>query len=236
MPYELHKAQGYLRQLAAELLYIKTVVFIGGREPGTDPESYAEQLANNFYIMANLHSKLQDIYYVCESTLSWINTGSARHANEVLDMGIQSLPDQWFIPFFAGFNHFRYLNEPTEASAYLRNASLINGAPIWIGHLSAMLAAQGGNIRTGLLWLKAMLATEEDETAKLRYMAAIADFEKATLVLQAIASYEKQHGAPPSSLQELVPEQFDHLPVVRDMFILDYVPPHLYLRRKDARK
>jgi len=236
MPFELHKAQGYLRQLAAELLYIKTVVFIGGREGGTDPESYADQLATNFHIMANLHPKLQDIYYICEPSLSWINTDSARRANEVLDIGVQAHPDQWFIPFFVGFNHFRYLNEPSVASNYLHKASLINGAPIWIGHLSVMLAAQGGNITTGLLCLKAMLATEEDEAAKSRYRKAITDFEKATLVLQAIASYEELHGTPPSSLQELVPEQLNHLPALRDMYILEYVPPHLYLRRKNAEK
>lgn len=225
-------ALGYLHQLGAEMLYVKTVVFLGGRDSGISMESYAPSLARHFQAMADLHPRFQDTYYLCESSLSWISPGYARLVNQVLEKGIRARPDLWSLPFFVGFNYFRYLDRPDEASTYLWQAARVESAPVWLGHLATILAAEGGNIYGGLLWLKAMLVTEEDEAMKARYRADIAEFEKALMVAEALKRYREKYGQPAAKLNDLRPEFLARLPEMGGGYELVYKSQNLRLLRK----
>jgi len=232
LPITLQRTLGYLRQLGAEMLYIKAVVFLGGRTPGTPPQTYADVLAEHFQTIAQLHPKLLDTYYMGESSLPWINAEQARRANQILETGVRARPDEWFIPFYIGFNEFRYLNHPIRAAGWLQQVSEIKNAPTWLGHLSAILSARGGDILGGLAWLRAMKAAESNESTKRLYDADIAEFEKAARVLGAIAAYERTHGKPPLTLEALSPGFLEHLPKMQQGFVLDYRYPNLHLVRQ----
>jgi len=232
LPAALQRTLGYFRQIGAEMLYIKTAVFLGGRPPGTPPQTYAGQLAQHFQVISALHPKFLDTYYLSESSLPWIDTEYAKRANRVLESGARARPDEWFIPFFIGFNYFRYLHEPIKAATWLHQASQTRNAPSWLGHLSALLSARGGDIVGGLIWLRAMLAAEEDERTRAMYRADIAEFTKAARVLGAIYAYERRHGRAPESLDDLSPEFLKRLPEMQRGYVLDYNRPNLHLERK----
>ncbi|HKI61855.1 MAG TPA: hypothetical protein VKA31_06130 [Mariprofundaceae bacterium] len=231
-PVALLKTAGYLKQLGAEMLYIKAAVFLGGRDPETPPDSYAAVLANHFDAMTALHPRLLDIYYLSESSLSWIGAQYTQRANAILAQGGIYRPELWVIPFFIGFNQFYYLHNFNDASRTLRTTSLKEGAPVWLGHLSALLAARGGNILGGLAWLRAMAATEDDATVRTRYEIEIKEFEKAAHVLSAISSYQQKYSRPPAELKNLVPEFIDAIPILGEGYELDYEAPELYMRKK----
>jgi len=231
LPITLQRTLGYLRQFGAEMLYIKAVVFLGGRAPGTPPQTYADTLAEHFQIISQLHPKLLDTYYMSESSLSWINAEQAKRANQILETGVRARPNAWVIPFFAGFNEFRYLNHPIRAAGWLQQASEIKNSPIWLGHLSAILSARGGDILGGLAWLRAMKVAETDEAMKKMYDVDITEFEKAARVLGAISAYERTHGKPPLTLEALSPGLLEHLPKMRHGYVLDYNRPNLHLVR-----
>jgi len=232
LPIALQRTLGYLRQFGAEMLYIKAAVFLGGRAAGTPPQTYADTLAEHFQTISQLHPKLLDTYYMGESSLSWINAEQARRANQILETGVRARPDEWVIPFFIGFNEFRYLNHPARAAGWLQQASEIKNAPPWLGHLSAILSARGGDILGGLAWLRAMKIAETDEATKKLYDMDIAEFEKAAYVLGAIAAYERIHGKPPLTLEALSPVFLKHLPKMHQGFVLDYKRPNLRLVRR----
>ena len=167
LPVQLQQASlGYLHQLGAEMLHIKAAVFLGGIRSAVAPETYVDNLADHFDIATTLHPKLLDIYYLAESSLSWIGNDSVRRANHVLDKGARARPDQWVLPFFAGFNSFYYLKEHDAAAEHLQRAAAVEGAPRWIGHLASVIAGRGGDIYGGLMWLRAMLADEEDQEVR----------------------------------------------------------------------
>lgn len=231
-PLALQRTLGYLRQLDAEMLYIKAVVFLGGRTAGAPPQTYADTLAEYFRIISQLHPKLLDTYYLSESSLPRINAGNARRANRILETGARAHPDEWFIPFFIGFNEFRYLNHPVKAAGWLRQASESDGAPAWLGHLSAILSARGGDILGGLAWLRAMKMAETNAPTKKMYDADIAEFEKAARVLGAINAYERHFGRAPRSLDDLLPEFLQRLPGMQRGYVLDYRRPDLHLDRR----
>lgn len=237
LPANVHKiTAGYMVQLWAEMLYIKTTVFLGGRKSGQEHQNYAENLAEHFLVISTLHPGFIDTYFLCESSLSSLGSDSAKKTNAVLEKGIAEKPDNWILLFFKAFNHFHYLDESAEAAEILYKATQIPGAPVWFGHLASMLSARGGNIYAGLMWLKAMLAAERDEMMRERYKKEIVIFEKAVRVLQAVQKYSDLFNHPPKELNDLVPDIIPELPKIEEGFALSWKPPVLSLIRPNGER
>jgi hypothetical protein len=222
---------GYLRQLGAELRFIQTAVFLGDIRVIKLSDTHIERLSQSFNVMAELHSPFIDTYFLCQSTLPHLGAKEARTANMVLEKGMKALPNKFILPFFIGFNHFYYLDEKLEGANALYKASQIHGSPTWLGHLSSMLSAEGGDIYAGLLWLKAIRASENDEALKTKYDEEIAAFENAIKIQKAIWAYRNQNGKYPETLDVLLPDFMPALPDFKDTFLLEWEPPHLKLRR-----
>ncbi|MBU4177219.1 MAG: hypothetical protein KJ730_05195 [Proteobacteria bacterium] len=138
-----------------------------------------------------------------------------------------ALPDNFVLPFFAGFNHFYYLAEPLEAARLFHLAAKRPNGPIMLEHLANILSAEGGNIYAALIGLRGMYASEKDEQIKMRYAEEIAAFEKAVTVLEAIRRHEKMKGTPPAALTDLVPDYLPAIPDIGPIFTLEWKPPHL---------
>lgn len=224
-------ALGYLKQLAGEMQFIKASVFYGGVKPGRDPLEYAEPLARHFTAAATLHPQFIDTYFLCQAILPYINNEYARYANTVLAQGIAALPDNFVLPFFAGFNHLYYLDESLEAARLFHLAAARPNGPPILEHLANILSAEGGNIYAALIGLQGMYASEKDEQVKKRYAEEIAAFEKAVTVLNAIQRHEKIKGTPPAALSDLVPEYLPAIPDIGPVFTLEWKPPHLQVVR-----
>jgi hypothetical protein len=229
-------ALGYLRQLGGEMQFIKASVFYGGVKPGRDPLEYAEPLAQHFTAAATLHPQFIDTYFLCQSILPYINNDYARRANTVFAQGMAALPDNYVLPFFAGFNHFYHLDEPLEAARLFHLAAAKPNGPPILEHLANLLSAEGGNIYAALIGLRGMYASEKDEQVKMRYAEEIAAFEKAVTVLEAIRRHEKMTGAPPAALADLVPNYLSAIPDIGPVFMLEWQSPHLQVVRVTKKK
>jgi hypothetical protein len=238
LPPAIEKAAlGYLRQLGGEMHFVKAGVFYGGVKPGRDPLEYAEPFAQHLTSAASLHPNFADTYFLCQATLPYINKEFALQANSVLALGMAALPDNFVPPFFIGFNHFYHLKDPRQAAIFLQQAAQYPGVPSWVGHLASTLAAEGGDIYGGLIWLKAMLAAEEDERVRERYQHSIAMFERAVTVRQAIDIYKNKHNNQyPATLDAMVPEILAALPEFDPPFQLSWEPPTLRLIRESRTK
>jgi len=221
----------YLNQLIAEVLFIKTAVYYGGLNKQMN-EDNLEIMGQYFLTISTLHPKFLDTYYRSESVLAHRGERFAQTANKILENGRRALPQDVAIPFMEGFNYFHYLNDPIKAGKILRIASNIPAAPQWLGHLASMLMAKGGNIRTGLAWLKGMLAATQDKDEKIRYTKNITALEKAMEVQQALDRYAHKHGTYPENLSALLPTELSVLPSWGDDYQLKYQQPKLFLLRK----
>lgn len=232
LPVSFHKiAAGYIKQVAAEILFIRTSVFLGGVRPGTPPTNYSDALGNNFEVMTQLYPRFIDPYYFCQGFLPHISPEAAAKANAILETGISTYPESLVFRFFYGTNFFMSMNEPRKgATAFAEAAKLPNAPPIF-GHLAALLSAQGGDIAAGLISLKTMLATENDEVVRTRYEEEIVIFEQALEVQKGLNTYINKYGVAPKTLDQLVPGFLPQLPEIKDTFTLIYDPPNLHLQR-----
>jgi len=220
----------YLKQFIAEALFIKTAVYYGGLEAAPDVASL-DVMVQHFKAMHRLHPLMLDIYYRSEGVLAHRGIKYVSAANDILREGRKALPDVVALPFFEGFNYDRYLNQPARAAVILREASEIKGSPRWIGHLASLLAAEGGNIRSGLVWLKGMQASSDEQAVKERYQKEIDIFERAFLVQLALEQYIGNTGMPPATLDALVPGYIGRIPQLDQGYHLDYRRPNLFLKR-----
>jgi hypothetical protein len=237
LPVTFHTiAAGYLKQLAAEMLFIKTSVFLGGIKPGTPPTSYGDALANNFAVMTQLYPRFIDPYYFCQAFLPPISSEAAGKASAIFETGIVANPNDFMLRFFYGTNFFLAMNEPSKGAKALAEAAKIPGAPPLFAHLAALLSAKGGDIAAGLISLNTMLAAEKDEAIRTRYQQEIAIFEQAMNVQKALNAFADKYGVSPKSLEQLVPEFLAQLPQIKDSFTLVYDPPTLRLQRPDKTK
>jgi len=224
----------YMNQLIAETLFIKTAVYYGGLNQQMD-ERNLEVMGQHFLAISELHPQFLDTYYLSEAVLAHRGDPYVRIANRILEHGRAALPGKVALPFFEGFNYFHYLNDSIKAAEILRIGSLISGSPQWIGHLASILMAGGGNIRTGLIWLKGMLAASRGENEKTRYRKDILAFEKALLVQKAIRRYHEKYGHSPGNLEALQPEFIAELPQFKGDYVLSYQAPRLSLYRRHSR-
>ena len=220
----------YLRQFIAEALFIKAAVYYGGLSIMPD-EGNLEVMGQHFTAMQRLHPSMLDIYYRSEGVLAHRGIKYTTMANGIMQQGRIALPNVVALPFFEGFNYAHYLNRPAKAAEVLRIASQIDGAPRWIGYLASLLAAEGGNIRSGLIWLKGMQASSNDEAEKARYQDEIKVFEQGLLVQVALEQYIRSVNQPPGTLDELVPDYIRQLPRLEKGYKLDYRAPNLFLKR-----
>ena len=222
---------GYLKELGSEMLFIKVAVFLGRNDLPKNKEDYAAVLTQNFHVMTDIYPEFIDPYYLCESSLPFINRKSAIDANEILLKGTRTHPDDIIIPFFRGFNYFYYLNQPKKAAAIFSDLAGRPGAPNWFGHLAGILSARGGDLYGGLLTLKAMLATEKDENIRDRYRRHIKVFEEAIKVYEALEAFKVKEKHYPEELEQLVPEYLSAVPVFDGEFSISWDPPNFRLLR-----
>ena len=222
---------GYLKELGAEMLFIKTAAFWGRNDLPKNHEEYADSLVQNFHVMTDIYPEFIDPYYFCESSLSYINADAASSANEILLKGVQSYPENIFFPFFRAFNYFYYMDQPKEAAVIFSDLAIRPDAPSWFGHLAGILSARGGDLYGGLMTLRAMSSAEEDDAVKERYQNDIKVFETAIRVHEAIEAFFIQNGRYPQKLSDLIPKFLTELPDFEDGFSLKWEAPDLRLLR-----
>ena len=92
-----------------------------------------------------------------------------RHANAMLERGIEHHPDDWRNRFYLGFNHFFYLGENAEAAAAPRaRGRRFPGAPRYLGRLVARLRSQarGGDLAAASAFLRELLRQSPGPAAR----------------------------------------------------------------------
>ena len=235
--YQVLKAcTGYWRQLAAEMIFIRAAVFLGGVKAGTDPLSYAPALANNYQQITKLYPAFIDSYYYSQAFLPSAGPEFAKITNEILTTGNQSHPDNFVFWLFKGMNHLQNMDDPAGAAEVFAEASKVEGAPPLFQHLAAILAAEGGNLQASWISLSIMRKAEENEAAKKRYTDEMLLVEKAIQLQEAALKYKKDKGEFPQAPEQLIPQYAVAVPDFMPFFELIWEPPQIKLKRPDPKK
>jgi len=233
-PTAILEISGPLKSIIADSMYIHLTTYLGDGDMSEQVQRRNPQSIAYFDAITTLHPYLRDTYYMAASTLPWVSPENTRTTNQLL---MRSKPlwkpqEEWMLPFFIGFNHFYFLNEPIKASNYIYEASQVSQGLTWLSHLASTLAAQGGNVRTALFWLNAMYKIEDNKEIRQRYAKEIIIFKKAVSIQEAVNLYFTKYHHYPSSLALLVPEFIKEVPKKIDNYILHYHSPNVSLNKR----
>jgi hypothetical protein len=63
-------------------------------------------------------------------------------ARAIIERGISANPDNWYLPFIAGFNQYLNAHDYAGAACYYKRAALCSGAPNWLARQAELLQSK----------------------------------------------------------------------------------------------
>lgn len=128
-------------------------------------------------------------------------------ALEVATLGESRFPEDWRLPFQAGYTCFVELSDEACAARHMQKAASIEGSPRWLPALVARLLSGAGEAEAAIDYLRAQVATASDPRLKERFSERLND----ALLTRDLRSldlarrrYQREQGEPPPSLDALV--------------------------------
>ena len=228
---------GYLSNLAAEMIFVRSNVFLGRaimRGDSLLPDG--EALAYNFQVSTSLYPHFLATYYSAQAFLPDLSPEYAQKTNNILENGIRAYPDNFSLRFSYAANYFLWMSDTEKAKQAFSDSAKLPGAPPLFEALAKMFATPAGSLQAALMSLTVLKGTETDPKVQEKYSLQITNYTRAIEVQRAVESYTQKTGKAPQSLSDLLPLYLPVLPVFELGYELVYEPPYVYLRRGGLRE
>jgi hypothetical protein len=194
--------------LAADVYWLRTVQYFGGERLYSGDKRF-ELLRPLIEITTTLDPRLEIAYRYGAVFLSEpppTGAGRPREGVEVLEKGVQNLPESWRLRQTLGFFHFLYLHDPRTAARILEEAAELPGAAFWLRSLAADLLSKGGDREAARRMWRRMFEQSEEGILRVhaRLQLAILDSrDRADRLTRLVEEFEGRRGRRPASLEEL---------------------------------
>lgn len=194
------------KELLGAGLVMKVMMYFGGL---MDLQEKAVAVPPDYAGMSRLlHGALKldpynvDGYYFAQAFLVW-DVQQIKVANDLLDYGMSYRTWDWYLPFFAGFNHAYFLKDYRKAAEYYRRAADLSGDQLFAA-LAGRYFQESGQTELAIGYLKGMLATARTEMAKKSFATRLQAFQEVRRIELARDRYRETVGQLPASLDELL--------------------------------
>lgn len=195
----------------ADYMLLEAMTFIGETTKRTEKPQIKEWewewLYRHLDAATDLDPHFLDFYYFANAHLTW-GGDKIEEANRLLDKGIKNRPDQWLLPFFAGFNLFYFRGDNAGASEYLMLAAQDQTAPVGIARLASLLAYKSNQTKNAIVFLKQIIRSTEDPAMKEVYETRQILLESINAVEEAMGKYKAAYNQLPKNLEELIDKNF----------------------------
>jgi tetratricopeptide (TPR) repeat protein len=157
-------------------------------------------------VITELDPRFRDAYVLGAAILS-VEARRPEDAIRLLDKGVRANPDDWTLPFEAGFVAYHDLRDYPRAASYFAIAIQRPGVHPVVRRFHAEMFHRAGDRETSRRYWEEILRTADSDY--LRGVAArhvrdlTVEIDLAAL-RQAIADFTRAHGSTPSDLRDLV--------------------------------
>jgi len=206
-------ACGY-KGLLADFQFLRILTFFGDRSTNQQPVTAQDwdYFRDSIDVITDLDPYFYDPYVLTEGFMTW-EAGRYQEANALLAKGAQYRHNDWRLPYFIGFNNFFFLKDYAAGAEYIMVASRLPGSPGYLPTLAARLAYYGGKSQTAVLFLKQMLAENNDDRMKARLQMRLQALENAAQIEEALQQFRNDKKRDISALSDLVTAGYlDNLP------------------------
>jgi tetratricopeptide (TPR) repeat protein len=190
-------------EVMADLIYIWSIQYYSNYEIA-DRFKYLE------HIYGGVISELDPAYidpYLIGSLIMSTEAGDHEMALRLLDKGMAANPQEWILPFEAGFTCYNLLHDYTRAARYFEKAVAIPGAPGVIRRLRAEMYNKSGDKRSSLEYWREVLAGADNDYVRdvasrhVHDLAIEVDLES---LRAAVGGWREKAGSNPPDLEALV--------------------------------
>jgi tetratricopeptide (TPR) repeat protein len=198
------------KELVGALLVMKVLMYYGGL---VDKQQNQVAIPSDYPAMSRMiHGAVQldpynmDAYYFAQAILVW-DVGQVDLANKLLDYGMSYRTWDWYLPFFAGFNHAYFLKDYAGAARYYQRAGELSGSDLF-RNLAGRYLQESGKTDLALAYLSAMEKGEKNPALKKSFRTRILAFQAVRRIEIARDRYREKTGVPPDSLEVLITQGF----------------------------
>lgn len=125
-------------QLMADCYWLAFIGYVGDRQERRN-DHY--ELADRYLdLVTGLDPGFVNAYWFAAFIVGG-DQGRPARAAELIDRGVQANPDNWYLPFIAGFNQYMFAKDHMAAAKYYDMASKFPDAPQWLGRQAKILRA-----------------------------------------------------------------------------------------------
>ncbi len=153
-----------------------------------------------------------DAYYFAQSILVW-DVGKVEIANELLDYGMRFRAWDWYLPYFAGFNHAYFLKDYAGAARYYEQAGRLSGSDL-LKNLAGRYLQESGKTDMALAYLYAMEKGEKNPAIKKSFRTRMMAFQEVRHIEIARDHYRQTIGRLPATVEVLIQEGYLRTPPV----------------------
>ena len=189
--------------LASDYYWMQAITLVGSIE---GPRGRNEELGALVDLVTQLDPWV-DHPYRFASVWMIDDEAAVRHANRIMQRGIEHHPDDWRNRFYKGFNHFFYLGEQEEAAEVIEPALELEGSPAYLKRLVARLRSRSGGLDAAAAFLTELARQAPDEYARVGYLKALDEIEverRARYLDQARAEFVRRHRRDIERVEDLV--------------------------------
>src|SRR5437867_12710220 len=189
--------------LAADMIYLWSIQYYGNYDI-KDRYEYLERIYDQ--VITELDPHYLDPYLV-GALIMTVEARNPEMALRLLDKGVRSNPDQWIMPFEAGFLCYNDLHDYKRAAVYFEKAAGIPGVHPLVRRLYAEMYNRAGDKRTSLKeWLEIYRTTNDPYVHNVAWNHAHdlkVDVDLADL-RGAVSRFHEMEKRPPHRLLEVV--------------------------------
>lgn len=198
------------KEFIGALLVMKVLMYFGGL---IDKQQNGLPIPPDYPAMSRMiHSAVQldpynmDAYYFAQAILVW-DVGKVEVANKLLDYGMKYRTWDWYLPFFAGFNHAYFLKDYAGAARYYQRAGDLSGSDLF-KNLAGRYLQESGKTALALAYLSVMEKGEKNQAVKKSFQIRISAFREVRRIEIARDRYKTATGVLPASVEVLVKERY----------------------------
>ncbi|MDD2732590.1 MAG: hypothetical protein PHF56_01510 [Desulfuromonadaceae bacterium] len=195
------------KEFVGAALLMKIMMYFGGLMDRQDPNVIAERpdylgMSNMIHTALKLDPYNMDGYYFAQSFLTW-DVKQYAIANKLLEYGMKYRTWDWYLPFFAGFNHAFFLKEYKKAAEYYQRAGELSGEPLYFS-LAGRYMQESGQTDLAIVYLSMLEKGEKNQAVKKNYQIRLAAFKEVRRIELARDHYLKAGRALPVTVAALI--------------------------------
>jgi len=195
------------KEIVAASLVMKVLMYFGGAvEPIQNKKTISEPLdlqgmSRLLHGAVKLDPYNMDAYYFAQAFLTW-DAKQFSIANELLEYGMGFRTWDWYLPFFAGFNHAYFLKDFQKASIFYKRAAELSGQDLH-KRLAGRYLQESGQTELAIVYMTTVIESQKNPTLKKMYETRLLAFQEIFKIEQARDVFQAERDRLPTTVKQL---------------------------------